>query len=152
MADKYHDIFKNTVIELLEQGEVDDYCMNIKQNSKKEYGLKIAIDDFGSGYATESRLLDIKPDFVKIDMTITRDIDKDKSRQIIVENILKYTHEQNIKVISEGVETYEELEQLIKMGVDYVQGYYIMKPNFEIKDIDKLVRDNIISLNEKYNI
>lgn len=152
LADKYHDIFKNIVIELLEQGEVDDYCMNIKQNSKKEYDLKIAIDDFGSGYATESRLLDIKPDFVKIDMTITRDIDKDKSRQIIVENILKYTHEQNIKVISEGVETYEELEQLIKMGVDYVQGYYIMKPNFEIKDIDKLVRDNIISLNEKYNI
>ena len=61
-------------------------------------------------------------------MMFVRDIHKDENRQRLVENMITFAHRQHIRVIAEGVETKEELQQLIRMDVDFVQGYYLGKP------------------------
>ena len=68
------------------------------------------------------------PDYVKIDMSIVRDVDTDHNRREILRNLVAYSHERNIKVIAEGVETEREMAALIEEGVDYLQGYYIGAP------------------------
>ena len=118
---------------------------NLKENFTKENLEKIiedfecfvAIDDYGSGYATESWLLQVSPDFVKIDMSLIRDIDKDNERKKLVGNIIQYNKDNNIKTIAEGVETYDEMSTLIELGIDYLQGYYLGKPDFDILDISE---------------
>lgn len=147
---KYSHLFKKLVVEIVEQEEIDDKCMLAKQNFRKKYGSKMAIDDFGSGYANEALILQINPDFIKIDMELTRNIDTDESKQAIVENIVRYAHAQNIKIICEGVETHTQLEKLISIGTDYVQGFYIKRPDFEITDIDSDIKSEIIKLATKY--
>lgn len=139
--------FSKMVIEIIESEEVDLDALSIKQRLATEINAQIAIDDFGSGYATESWLLQVNPNFVKIDMALIRDIDKDMERQSIVENILKYTKERKIKVICEGVETHQEMKKLINMGADFIQGFYLAKPDFEIKDISREKKREIQVLN-----
>ncbi|MDO5062944.1 MAG: bifunctional diguanylate cyclase/phosphodiesterase [Peptostreptococcaceae bacterium] len=132
LIERYHNILDKVVIEIIESEDLDSDAMDVKQQMKKDHRCRIAIDDFGTGYATESRLLQVDPDFIKIDMGLIRNIHQDVERQTIVSNILRYTQEKNVKVIAEGVETKEELEKLIELGVDFVQGYYLARPGFEI--------------------
>lgn len=143
---KYGSFMDKIVIEIIESEDVDDKAMQMKQELKRKYNTKIAIDDFGSGYSAESRLLQF-PDFVKIDMQFIRDIHKDEAKQVIVSNMLRYRKEQNIKVICEGVENYQEMEKLIQMGADYLQGFYLGMPEFEIKDIKKNKKREIQTIN-----
>lgn len=147
ILNKYGNYIEQMVIEIIENEDVDLEAMEFKQKIRKKYNCKIAIDDFGTGYATESWLLQVNPDFVKIDMSLIRGIDKDKERQSIISNILRYTKERNIKVICEGIETYQEVEKLIKMGVDYIQGYYLGKPTFDIKEISEQKKREIQTIN-----
>lgn len=135
LIEKYQNILDKVVIEIIESEDLDSDAMDIKQQMKQDYRCRIAIDDFGTGYATESRLLQVNPDFIKIDMSLIRNIHQDVERQTIVSNILRYTKEKNIKVIAEGVETLEELRKLMELGVDFVQGYYLAKPDFEINPL-----------------
>ncbi|MDO4711339.1 MAG: EAL domain-containing protein [Peptostreptococcaceae bacterium] len=141
-AEKYHTLLNKVVVEIIESEDLDTESMDIKQKMKQKHRCRIAIDDFGTGYATESRLLQVDPDFIKIDMSLIRNIHHDIERQTIVSNILRYTRSKNIKVIGEGVETEEEMKKLIEMGIDYIQGYYIAKPNFDIitPDPDKILQ------------
>ena len=135
------------VIEIIEQEDIEDNSLKIKQNFKKDYGCKMAIDDYGSGYSTQTWFLQVHPEFVKIDMTLTRGIDKDFERRAILENILSYSQKMNIKVLCEGVETRDEMTTLIEMGVDYLQGYYLSKPQFEIVEIPENVKKEIEAAN-----
>ena len=70
-------------------------------------------------------------------MSLIRDIDKDNERKKLVGNIIQYNKDNNIKTIAEGVETYDEMSTLIELGIDYLQGYYLGKPDFDILDISE---------------
>lgn len=135
--EKYSEMLDKLVIEVIESEQIEENAINMKQKYKEKWNASIALDDFGAGYSTESAVLILNPDFIKIDMSIIRDIDTDRNRKKLVSNILDYTKHRNIKVIAEGVETTNELETLVKMGVDYIQGYYLAKPDFEVKDLDE---------------
>lgn len=148
---KYGKYFSKIVIEIIESEMVDEESMKIKKEVHRKYGCKIAIDDYGTGYATESQLLLVSPDFIKVDMALIRNIHKDNERQTIVANILRYTKVRNIKVIAEGVENSDELAVLIEMGVDYVQGFYLGIPSFDIEDIDKNKKSEILHFNKIRN-
>lgn len=82
-------------------------------------------------------LLSVTPDFVKIDMSIVRGIDEDENRQVLFENLIAYSKERHIKVIAEGVETRSEMETLISLGADYMQGYYLGKPGYHPQGIEE---------------
>lgn len=91
---------------------------------------------------TEMLYYYIMPDYVKIDMSIVRGIDKDENRQKILKILSHILTERNIKVIAEGVETKGEMETLINLRVDYMQSYYISKPSFIPEDISDKIKKN----------
>lgn len=90
-----------------------------------------AIDDFGAGYAGLNLLAEIQTDLVKLDMALIRHIEKDRGRQAIVKGIMQVCNELSMRVIAEGIETYEELATLQGFGVQLCQGYYFAKPAFQ---------------------
>ncbi|GAA0077230.1 EAL domain-containing protein [Clostridium sp. CTA-5] len=139
------------VFELLENERSNRNLIFKKRNIATKWNSNIAIDDFGAGYNNEALLLDITPDIVKIDMEIVRGIDKDLNRQQILKNIISYSKDREIKIVAEGVETKEELEILIEFGVDYLQGYYLSKPDFDPPKISEDIVQEIIALNSKVN-
>lgn len=97
----------------------------------KRQGFKTAIDDFGAGYSGLNLLAEFQPDIIKLDMELVREIHQDPVRQAIVKGILGVCAALNIEVIAEGIESREELDVLIGMGVHLYQGFLFAKPSFE---------------------
>lgn len=97
----------------------------------RQQGFLTAIDDFGAGYSGLNLLAEFQTDLVKLDMGLIRHIDQNKGRQAIVKGIVQVCNELEIKVIAEGVETYEELCILKSFGIELFQGYYFAKPKFQ---------------------
>ena len=149
IVDMYGHLLNRIVIEIIENEQADNHCMISKFKWAQKYGMSIALDDFGTGYSNESTLLFINPKYVKIDMSMIMGISVDENRQKIVQNLLSYTKSRDMKVIAEGIENYEDMATLISLGVDYMQGWYFMKPQFEIKDIDERFKSEIRECNKK---
>ncbi|VUS40951.1 EAL domain-containing protein [Klebsiella spallanzanii] len=94
----------------------------------RHFGCSIAIDDFGTGYANYERLKSLQADVVKIDGCFVRDIETDPLDAIMVKSIIEMAKVKKMKVVAEYVETPEQREKLLQLGVDYLQGYLIGKP------------------------
>lgn len=102
----------------------------------RKKGITIAIDDFGTGYSSLSYLSSMPVDIIKIDKAFVDDIATNSSSKVLVENIIKMSHDLDAKVIIEGVETEEQFNVLSTLGSDIVQGFYFCKPLSEdaVKD------------------
>lgn len=136
----------NIVFEITERTAITDYLQYIEllDNYKKQ-GYKIAIDDVGSGYSGLSRINDTKPEYIKIDMDLIRDINKDSFKQSLITAMVKFATMTGMRTIAEGIETKEELETIIRLGVHYGQGYFIAKPQAQIiKDV-KIIKKHILN-------
>ncbi len=94
----------------------------------QEYGFEVEIDDFGSGYSSLNILKDISANVLKIDMGFLRGTGNVKRSQDIIAAVIRLAHSLNMTVITEGVETAEQLEMLSDMGCGIFQGYYFAKP------------------------
>ncbi|MBB6479364.1 GGDEF domain-containing phosphodiesterase [Spirochaeta isovalerica] len=95
----------------------------------KEYGCRIAIDDFGAGYSNFEYLLRMEFDFLKIDSSLIRNLDRDRNSRIMVETIVSFSRKLGLKTIAEYVHN-EEISLLIReMGIDFSQGYFIGEPS-----------------------
>ena len=97
----------------------------------KRQGFRTAIDDFGAGYAGLNMLAEFQPDYLKLDMALTRNIDRDRVRTAIVGGIMATAKALDLVVIAEGVETREECLALQELGVRLFQGYFFARPGFE---------------------
>ena len=109
----------------------------------KSQNYQISIDDAGAGYSGLNLISDVQPHFIKLDMQLIRDIDKDLTKQALVKSMCEFSLLTNTSIIAEGVETKEELLKLIEFDVAYAQGYYIQRPSNRISDISKDIIDNI---------
>ncbi len=117
------------VFELLEDENIKEFEV-IKEfiRNVKDFGVKIAIDDFGAGYSNYERLLDYQPDILKIDGCLIRNIETSSYSLSVVKSIVTFAKEQNIQTIAEFIEN-ESIFNIIKeLGVDFSQGYYFGKP------------------------
>ena len=123
---RYSDIRPQLVLEITEQEILDEKAMAKK--NRPGFPGEIALDDYGSGYNSEKSLLAVSPQYIKIDMVIIRDIDTDADKQQIVTNIVEYAHQRNMYIVAEGLERPEELEKVIELGVDLLQGFYLARP------------------------
>ncbi|WNJ80874.1 EAL domain-containing protein [Cedecea neteri] len=94
----------------------------------REKGFKIAIDDFGTGYANYERLKKLQADIIKIDGCFVRDITSDVMDKLIVKSICKLAAARSLSVVAEYVETQEQRDILLQLGVQYLQGYLVGKP------------------------
>lgn len=119
---------KNLVVEVTEHQQVEDYSALKKALKPISKYARIAIDDVGSGYAGLRHLVDLGPDMLKLDMTLTRDIHQDLARCALVGAMVRFSEAIGSKLIAEGVEHAEEAEVLKKLGVEFAQGYYFGKP------------------------
>ena len=127
-------ILRNVVLEITERISIQNYALFFKKiNKMKEVGLKVAVDDVGSGFASLDTIAETNPDYVKIDMSLIRDIDTDAVKQSVVDAIIGFCKKSGMITIAEGVETREELQKLISMGVNAAQGYYLAKPESAVK-------------------
>lgn len=105
----------------------------------KRCGLLTAIDDFGAGYAGLTLLANFQPDLIKIDMELVRNVDRSKSRQVIVLGLVRICLDMGVKVIAEGIETAAERDFLMDAGIHLMQGYLFSRPAFRgIGKIDPL--------------
>lgn len=120
------------VIELTEQTEADDNTLAEMKSSFEKLGIETAVDDYGTGYSNIVNLLRYMPNYVKVDRMLLSGIQDNPQKQHFVKDIVLFAHENQFQVLAEGVETSQELETVIKLGVDLVQGYYTAKPNPDI--------------------
>jgi len=122
-------IGERLTIELLETEEIRDKDMIISFiEAMSSRGVKIAIDDFGSGYSNFAYLLRMNPDFIKIDGEIIKNLTLHSNEFYIVEAIIKFAKMLGIKTIAEHVSTREILSILRQLKVDYYQGYHFSEP------------------------
>jgi len=119
--------------EILESDEIEDITVfKEKIEIIHALGAKIAIDDFGSGYSNFKAVLDVEADFLKIDGTLIKDIDKDEKNFKVVKNIIQFAKDSGMKTIAEFVSSKEIYDKLMTIDVDYMQGFYLAKPVEEI--------------------
>jgi len=91
-------------------------------------GFRVALDDLGSGYSSLNLLAALRPDFVKLDMELAREVAVDPLRRSLVEALVRTAHEYGIQVIAEGVETVESARVLAGLGIRLLQGYLFGRP------------------------
>ena len=143
---------QNIIFEITERNAVKNYDNFINTiNHYKEQDYRIAIDDAGAGYSGLNLISDIHPHFLKLDMNLIRDIDKDTMKQAIVKSMCEFSKLSNTDLIAEGIETEKELEVLIDIGVHYGQGYLLQRPCELLKAIGSNICETIINLNRKKN-
>ena len=144
----YADISENIVVEILENDDDDGSTIAAFDNLRNILNCNIAVDDYGSGYSNDMKVLNNNPNFIKIDMSLITSIDTDSKKQLLVSNLIKFGKKYNIKILAEGVETKEELAKVIELGVDLIQGFYTARPAKEvIPAIDKEISEYIIEEN-----
>ena len=130
------------VIEMTEQAELDESRIEAIKSHYHTLNVRIAIDDYGTGYSNVKNLLDYMPNYVKIDRSLLSEIQNSSKKRHFVRDIIDFCHDNSILALAEGVETSEELRTVILLGVDLIQGYYTARPSAEV--IEK-ISDEVIA-------
>jgi EAL domain-containing protein (putative c-di-GMP-specific phosphodiesterase class I) len=117
------------VIEITERTAIKDYP-KFRERLKRfrERGFRFAVDDAGSGYAGLGSIANLEPDYIKLDISLINCIDTNFIKQNLVETMVRFAEEHGAKVIAEGVERAEEFATVRRLGVHFVQGFYIQRP------------------------
>ncbi|QDP41027.1 EAL domain-containing protein [Radiobacillus deserti] len=124
------------VFELTEKKAVKDYVLFEKILSHyREQGFRIAVDDAGSGYNSLKSVVQLKPEFIKLDRSLIHYMDENPDQQKMVSLLLDFANESHTSVIAEGIERVEDLTILQELGVHYGQGFLLGKPRESLKSI-----------------
>lgn len=121
------------VFEITERKSIRDFeAWRISLGVLKALGFDLAVDDLGAGYNSLGVLAEVKPSYIKIDMSIVRDVHQDSHKQRLVEVICRFAASTGARVIAEGVEVEYEAFVLQRAGVGLLQGYLLGRPEFEL--------------------
>lgn len=143
---------ENIVFEITEREAITNISDFVKTiNNYKNQNYQIAIDDAGAGYSGLNLISDIHPHFIKLDINLIRDIDKDITKQSLIKSFTEFASLTNTYLIAEGIETEKELLKLIDIGVHYGQGFYLKIPEPTITPIPEHVLFTIKEANRKKN-
>ena len=117
------------VIELTESGFIEsnknfiDFC-----NGLKKENILLALDDFGTGYSNFHYLYNLKPDYIKIDRTLMKNALSNEYENMLLKHMVDMAHSVGVKICIEGIEEKEELERIMLLKPDYIQGFYYGRP------------------------
>jgi len=132
--------------EIVESENIDDFPHAKKFVQEfKAIGIKIAIDDFGTGYSNFTHVLELEPDYVKIDGSLIKNIQHDKKSYELVKSIVNFSKSLGIQTIAEFVSSKEIFEICKNLGIDRFQGYYFSEP-LVFEELDSYERKNRQSL------
>ncbi len=123
------DLRPRTVMEITENSVIEDFSrMRQVVRTLREQGFRIAIDDAGAGYAGLQTMVEIEPDFIKLDMSLTRNVESSLVKQKLVGTLRDFCREAGITLIAEGIETQAQLDTLVALDVGYGQGFLFAYP------------------------
>jgi EAL domain-containing protein (putative c-di-GMP-specific phosphodiesterase class I)/AmiR/NasT family two-component response regulator len=117
------------VVEITEHEAIEDYAvLATALEALRGRGIRVAIDDAGAGFASLRHTLLLRPDIVKVDTSLTRNIDGDRAKRAMTSALVSFGQEMSVAIVAEGIETREELNELVTLGVPYGQGFYLAEP------------------------
>jgi EAL domain-containing protein (putative c-di-GMP-specific phosphodiesterase class I) len=117
------------LIEITEHARVDDYeSLRPSLTRIRAAGGRIAVDDAGAGFASLRHILQLAPDVIKIDESLTKCIDTDRGRRAVTLGLVSFASEMGMTIVAEGIETRAELDVLRSLGVEFGQGYFLGRP------------------------
>ncbi|OJF11434.1 EAL domain-containing protein [Couchioplanes caeruleus] len=120
---------RGIAVELTEHTQVHDYPALVKVTERlRSAGILLAVDDAGAGFASLSHILQLRPDIIKLDITLTRGIDTDPVRMALARSLVGFAEDIGAMLIAEGIETVAEHEKLRALGVKLGQGYFMARP------------------------
>ena len=123
------DLRGQTVMEITENSVIDDFArMRDVVRRLREQGFRIAIDDAGAGYAGLQTMVEIEPDFIKLDMSLIRNLGSSLVKQKLVGTLRDFCRQADITLMAEGIETRDQLDTLIRLGIEYGQGFLFAHP------------------------
>lgn len=136
LADRYMEIMKKygteswyINLEITETGSVSAKNTLLENMNKLiAKGVSFSLDDFGNGQSNLDYMIDMPVAIMKLDMNMTQAYFKDLKAKFVVKAIINLAHELDLFVVAEGVETKEQLDEMVALNVDYIQGFYFSKP------------------------
>lgn len=141
------------VFEITERSAIDNYKgFRSAMMHYHEQGYKTAIDDTGAGYSNLSVISKIKPHFIKIDMELVRDVDRDSFKQAIIKSFVWLANLTNTTLIAEGIETMYEARTLISLGVHAGQGFLLGRPSPELAALNPGLKLDILDFNSSSSL
>lgn len=121
---------ERVVLEITERGSIDEVNDLLERVRRlRGLGFRLAIDDLGAGYAGLTSVAVLEPDFVKLDMSLTRDLASSPLRKRLVGSMVDACRDTGMRLVAEGVETVHELQALRELGCDLLQGYHFSRPS-----------------------
>jgi diguanylate cyclase (GGDEF)-like protein/PAS domain S-box-containing protein len=125
-----HAPLERLMLEVTEHSFIQEYFkVNDALRSLRKRGLRIAVDDAGAGYASFRHILELAPEVIKLDISLTRDIDSNVAGRALASALIQFAAETGSKIVAEGVETAAELHTLRDLGVAQAQGYLLGRPS-----------------------
>jgi diguanylate cyclase (GGDEF)-like protein len=106
-------------------------------------GFQFAADDFGSGHSSLLSLIACAPQFIKLDMEVVRDIDRHPYKRHLVRSLTAFAASVDTRLVAEGVESWDELEMLLRLGVRYAQGFLLARPQPEPPVLDERMQERL---------
>lgn len=117
------------VIEITEHTHIADYAsLGETLTSLRAMGVRIAVDDAGAGFAGLSHILQLRPDLIKLDVALIRDIGSDPAKRALATAMVSFGRDIGAQIVAEGVETLSEFHAIQRVGVCKVQGYLLGRP------------------------
>ena len=129
---------RNLVLEITERTSIQDFeAFGRELGPLRRRGFLVAIDDVGTGYSSLQTITEVQPDFIKIDLSLIRNIHRSLIKQELVRSLLQVGSRIGAQVIAEGIETEDEYRTLRRCGVRYGQGFYLARPAPHFPDLDR---------------
>jgi EAL domain-containing protein (putative c-di-GMP-specific phosphodiesterase class I) len=120
---------RRLVVEITEHAAVEDYeALDQALRRHRAAGLRLAVDDAGAGYASLRHILQLRPDVIKIDLSLVRDVHLDPVRQALTTSLVSFARTVDAVLVAEGVEQQAELDMLVRLGVRHMQGFLLCPP------------------------
>jgi EAL domain-containing protein (putative c-di-GMP-specific phosphodiesterase class I) len=121
---------RRLVFEVTEHAPIDDYddFLHVLRRLARS-GVQIAVDDAGAGYSSLRHILNLRPQTIKLDISLTRNLHRDRSRRALTAALSSFAAQLDATVIAEGIESEEELHALLEIGIALGQGYYLGRPS-----------------------
>jgi len=128
-------VAKRVVLEVTERASLSGVSnLQARVAELREMGFRLAIDDLGAGYAGLTSFAMLEPEFVKLDMSLVRDVHRSRTKQKLIRTMTGLCKDMGMLVVAEGVETPEEREALVDIGCDLFQGYLFARPGKPFPD------------------
>jgi EAL domain-containing protein (putative c-di-GMP-specific phosphodiesterase class I)/GGDEF domain-containing protein/predicted transcriptional regulator len=138
---------KNIVFEITERHSVEDYLLlNRIMDHYRNQGFLVAVDDAGSGFSSLQSIAELRPDYIKIDMSLVQGIHHNSLKRTLMETMISFAEKIGCTIIAEGIEVEDELNCLTAIGVHCGQGYLIGKPLFPKQLPDELISRKLINV------